>query len=145
MTFITVPTLSLQQSVVLTWLEALSRFDTETLGALLAEDYISAIRPTSMGQPDKGKEAGLKLASSTKTLFGENEIKIEIYDLVETQRKVWVHARLTSETTTGVKYNSESIFMFTFGENVEPKIKKITEFCDSQVSKEFGEKLRQGL
>ncbi|KAI0052740.1 hypothetical protein FA95DRAFT_1158021 [Auriscalpium vulgare] len=121
------------------WLEARSRFAVQAMDEMMDGDYINGVLPASVGVSESGKDA---LWALTQYPYSDlYKLEFEVYNFAENDDQVWVHTRLTGETSKKVPYDVESIYIFTMipGKYTvqAPKIKKIDQFSDTAAVSKF--------
>ncbi|KAI0027548.1 hypothetical protein K488DRAFT_74448 [Vararia minispora EC-137] len=136
----TPPPPSPQLQTVLTWYHALASWDLDTVSSLMRDDYTHVTLPATADDGVKDKEEGLAYARGIANLFGGFPVKHEIYDVVESGDKIWVHSKLLGSLPSGVTFNNESLFLFTLAESRRggrPQIKGVKEFVDTKMLDSF--------
>ncbi|KAG5635997.1 hypothetical protein H0H81_009424 [Sphagnurus paluster] len=109
------------------WIRALNEKKIDQLGSLLADDFLSTVRPASMGIKPLDKEGYLQSLRSIPMKVLTIAIPAAA-DVVETQDVVQFYTTSEGRSTHGFEYKNEYMFTFTFMD--DGLIHGIVEFLD---------------
>ncbi|VDB92352.1 unnamed protein product [Peniophora sp. CBMAI 1063] len=123
-------------STVRAWYDATAKWDLNALADLFHDTYYHQTIPAIADDGIKNKKQALDYADSVSEALGKLPMKVifhyELFDIIESQNRIWVHSRLYAEKDGKILFNNESIFLFTLTEDDKPKIKAIREFVDTK-------------
>ncbi|EGO00760.1 hypothetical protein SERLA73DRAFT_133791 [Serpula lacrymans var. lacrymans S7.3] len=108
--------------------------------ALLAPTLQHHILPRSFGQPVRNKQECLEFSRQVMGMFVE--LKVTVYELIEGDHSISMHASSQGLSVTGAAYTNEYMMTFNFveseaGPDALPQISVFKEFLDSDFSKGF--------
>ncbi|KAG5635998.1 hypothetical protein H0H81_009425 [Sphagnurus paluster] len=127
------PAISVSPRLQLThaWITGLNEKNLDRLASLSAEDFISTIRPASLGIKPVGKKEYLeRLGSAPIETF--NIALPKTGDIIETEEVIQFYTTADGRTAHGFEWKNEYMFTFRFTEDGK-LIRSVTEFVDPTV------------
>ncbi|GLB39231.1 hypothetical protein LshimejAT787_0603930 [Lyophyllum shimeji] len=113
--------------LALAWVTALNNLDLDQLSQLAAPDFVSIVRPATLGIGPRNFTA---FSDTLKTVpiktFGYQQPADS--DIIETSDVVFFYTHANGSTTHGFPWKNEYYFTFTFSN--DGKIASTTEFAD---------------
>ncbi|KAI0267669.1 hypothetical protein BC834DRAFT_1032042 [Gloeopeniophorella convolvens] len=137
-----------QLSAVLRMLAALAVWDLVTLDQLFAPDFVHETLPASAKEPPRTREEELLLIQFMARLMDRDPLKLEVYDTVESEGKIWAHlwqTRFTRKETANGVIDNESIFLIALTSGDHPVITSVKEFVDTKSSEGFRKAASSGI
>ncbi|RDB24650.1 hypothetical protein Hypma_008243 [Hypsizygus marmoreus] len=116
--------------LALAWITYTNSLNTDKLGSIITDNFVSTLRPASLGYPPAvGKQEYLqRLGTAPIKTFNISLPATE--DIVETKDVLQFYTTADGQTLNGFPWKNEYIFTFTFAKD---KILSVTEFTDPTV------------
>ncbi|KAI9453122.1 hypothetical protein F5148DRAFT_1289298 [Russula earlei] len=123
-----------QFTAVLKFYEAIGFWKFDVLEKLFSEEYTSTTLPASANQPVRDKRQGIAYAKTFGGALGYAPLKYEIFQFIEGAGKIWAHSRFYNDD---IKFNSESVFIFSLSSGDDIKITGVHDFIDTKLAADF--------